>query len=132
MTVTVRTASVPAGHTPAAALSVAEPAASVPTLTARAVEAALDRALRRRLPGLLDQGLDSALAPLSGEVATAFADVEMSAQRVAEAEERAHVAESALAAAQDRLAALERQVGALQARPVGLFRRRRPAGVATA
>ncbi|HVM26941.1 MAG TPA: hypothetical protein VM433_04620 [Mycobacteriales bacterium] len=90
-----------------------------------AVEGALDRALRRRLPDVLAERLDAALAPLAGEVATAFADVELSTQRVEQAEERARVAEQELARAQDRIAALEQRVVALQMQPTGLFRRRR-------
>lgn len=77
----------------------------------------MDRALRRRLPALLAEHLDVALAPLSGEVATAFADVELSTQRVAEAEERARVAESALAASQHRVSALETQVAVRKPAP---------------
>jgi hypothetical protein len=86
-----------------------------------AVEGALDRALRRRLPQLLEQ----ALQPLSSEVATTMADVEASARQLAAAEERARVAEMALAATRAELAEL-------QARPAGLFRRRRAVTAATA
>lgn len=107
-------------------------------LDVAAVEAALDRSLRRRLPGLLDDRLDSALGqalrPLAGEVATAFADVEFSVQQLAAAQERAEraeqralTAEEALAQARIRAAVLQAQVAQLQARPVGLFRRRRGA-----
>jgi len=98
---------------------------------ATAVEAALDRALRRRLPALLE----GSLAPLAGEVATALADVEVSTRELARVEERAAGAEAALAAAHERAAGLEAQVrvlsaqvAALQAQPVGLFRRRRSGG----
>ena len=115
-----------------------------------AVEGALDRALRRRLPALLDAGvaaaldapLRAALEPLSGEVATALADVEISTQRLLEAERRAELSEAAttiargqVAALEAQVAELEQQVAALQAQPVGLFRRRRrvaAGGVATA
>ena len=104
----------------------------VRAVDATAVEAAVDRALRRRLPGLLEGGL----APLATEVATALADVEVSSRQLAAAEERARTAEAALAAAVDRAAGLDRQVRvltaqvvALQSQPVGLFRRRRSTGV---
>lgn len=95
------------------------------------VEGALDRALRRRLPELLEDRLEAALSPLADEVAMTFADVELSTQRVTEAEERAKAAEDALATARERVLALEQRVTALQERPAGLFRRRRAAGVAT-
>ena len=104
----------------------------VRAVDATAVEAAVDRALRRRLPALLEGGL----APLATEVATALADVEVSSRQLAAAEERARTAEAALAAATDRAAGLDRQVRvltaqvvALQSQPVGLFRRRRSTGV---
>jgi hypothetical protein len=92
-----------------------------------AVEGALDRALRRRLPEVLAERLDGALTPLSNELATALADVELSTQRVAQAEERARAAEQELTAARARIADLEQRVVALQTQPTGLFRRRRPA-----
>jgi hypothetical protein len=95
-----------------------------------AVEGALDRALRRRLPELLENRLGAALAPVADEVATALADVELSAARVATAEEQARVAQGSLAQAQERVVALEARIAALEAQPVGLFRRRR--SVATA
>lgn len=95
-----------------------------------AVEGALDRALRRRLPELLEDRLGTALTPVADEVATALADVELSAARVATAEERARVAQESLEQAQERVVALEARVAALEAQPVGLFRRRR--SVATA
>jgi len=88
-----------------------------------AVEGALDRALRRRLP----EQLAPALAPLADEVATALADVELSTQRVAAAEERARAAEEKLASAEQRVIDLERRVVELQLQPTGLFRRRRTA-----
>jgi hypothetical protein len=96
-----------------------------------AVEGAMDRALRRRLPSLLADALgarlDTALAPLADEVATALVDVELSTARITRAEERAGAAERALAEARARVAELEQQVAALAARPPGLFRRRRSA-----
>lgn len=92
-------------------------------LDVAAVEGALDRALRRRLPDLLD----AALQPVAGELATALADAEASGAAVAAAEARAVTAERELAAAQARIGVLEQQVTALQARPAGLFRRRRSA-----
>lgn len=95
-----------------------------------AVEGALDRALRRRLPELLSERLGTALAPVADEVATALADVELGATRVATAEEQARVAKESLAQAQERVVALEARIAALEAQPVGLFRRRR--SVATA
>jgi hypothetical protein len=97
----------------------------VRSLDVAAVEGALDRALKRRLPELLAARLDVALTPLSDELATALADVELSTQRVAAAEERARVAEAELAAAQTRIDELQQRVVALQLRPTGLFRRRR-------
>ena len=104
---------------------------TVRAVDATAVEAAVDRALRRRLPGLLEGGL----APVAGEVATALADVEASTRELAAAEERSRAAEAALAAAETRIAGLDRQVRvltaqvvALQSQPVGLFRRRRTPG----
>ena len=100
------------------------------SLDVAAVEGALDRALRRRLPELLEARLDAALTPMTSEVATAFADVDASSARVAAAEERARVAETSLAEAQERAVALEARIAALEAQPVGLFRRRR--SVATA
>lgn len=100
----------------------------VRAVDAIAVEAAVDRALRRRLPGLLEGGL----APLATEVATTLADVEFSTRQLVAAQERARIAEAALGAAQERAARLDAQVrllndqvAALVARPVGLFRRRR-------
>jgi hypothetical protein len=96
------------------------------SLDVAAVEGALDRALRRRLPDLLD----AALAPMTDEVAAAMADVDAGSGRVAAAEERARVAENALTEAQERAVALEARIAALEAQPVGLFRRRR--SVATA
>lgn len=91
------------------------------SLDVAAVEGALDRALRRRLPELLEAGL----APLQGEVATALADVELGTAAVAAAEQRAQSAERSLAAAQERVATLEARIATLEAQPVGLFRRRR-------
>lgn len=102
----------------------------VRSLDVAAVEGALDRALRRRLPELLQARIDAALTPVAGEVATALADVELSAAAVATAEERARAAEAALTEAQERVVALEARLAALEAQPVGLFRRRR--SVATA
>ena len=102
----------------------------VRSLDVAAVEGALDRALRRRLPELLEDRLTAALAPMADEVATAFADVDASSTRVASAEERARQAETALTEAQERVVALEARIAALEAQPVGLFRRRR--SVATA
>jgi hypothetical protein len=89
-----------------------------------AVEGALDRAIRRRLPEVLDERLDVALRPLADELATAFADVEASAVQVAQAEDRTRAVEAELAAARQRIAELEQRVVALQM-PTGLFRRRR-------
>lgn len=97
----------------------------VRSLDVAAVEGALDRALRRRLPELVGAQLQTALAPLAGELATALADVELSTSRLTTSEARATAAEQALAASQSRVAELEAQVAALQAQPVGLFRRRR-------
>jgi hypothetical protein len=94
---------------------------AVRSVDVAAVEGALDRALRRRLPLLLEQ----ALQPLSSEVATTMADVEASARQLAAAEERARVAEQALAVTRAELTAL-------QARPTGMFRRRRVGSAATA
>ena len=91
-----------------------------------AVEGALDRALRRRLPGLLGDALTPALAPLSGEVALALADVEVTTRELAEAREAGRVLQAELTAAQERVALLERQVAVLQ-EPAGFFRRRRSA-----
>ena len=113
---------------------------TVRALDLAAVEGALDRALRRRLPGLLGAGLEQALQPLSGEVATAFADVEISTAQLAAAERRAELAEDGREVARARVQVLEAQVAqlegrlaALEARPVGLFRRRRHgAALATA
>ena len=102
----------------------------VRSLDISAVEGALDRALRRRLPELLEDRLTAALTPVADEVATAIADVDASSGRVATAEERARTAELALAEAQERVVALEARIAALEAQPVGLFRRRR--SVATA
>lgn len=97
----------------------------VRSMDVAAVEGALDRALRRRLPELVSGQLQTALAPLAGELATAFADVELSSSRVTAADARAASAEQALATSERRVAELEAQVSALQAQPVGLFRRRR-------
>lgn len=94
-----------------------------------AFEGAVDRALRRRLPALLGEALVPALAPLSGEVALAFADVEVTTRELAEAREAGRVLQAELVAARERVALLERQVAALQ-EPVGLFRRRRSAAPA--
>lgn len=88
-----------------------------------AVEGALDRALRRRLPDLLGERLTAALEPLTGELATALAEAEAGGAAVA----RAEAAEAELSAARSRISALEQQVAVLQARPAGLFRRRRTA-----
>lgn len=93
----------------------------VRSIDVAAVEGAVDRALRRRLPALLGDGL----RPVADELATALADVEVSTRLLAATEERARAAELALGAAQSRIGLLETQVAALQARPVGLFRRRR-------
>lgn len=93
---------------------------TVRALDLAAVEGALDRALRRRLPDLLAERL----APLQGEVATALADVELTTTRALEAEARARAAEEQLAAARTRIEQLEQRVVALQL-PTGLFRRRR-------
>jgi hypothetical protein len=95
----------------------------VRALDVAAVEGALDRALRRRLPDLLT----GAMAPLQNEVATALADVELATARAAEAEERARLAEEQLTAARSRVDELEHRVVALQMQPTGLFRRRRTA-----
>jgi len=97
-----------------------------------AVEGAVDRALRRRLPALLEAALHDGLEPLSREVATALADVELSVEQRAAAEERARAAEAALSQARAEVTDLRQQVVALAAQPRGLFRRRRSAGVATA
>jgi len=97
-----------------------------------AVEGAVDRALRRRLPALLEAALHDGLEPLSHEIATALADVELSVEQRAAAEERARAAEAALSQARAELMDLRQQVVALAAQPSGLFRRRRSAGVATA
>lgn len=102
----------------------------VRSLDVAAVEGALDRALRRRLPELLEDRLGAALNPVADEVATALADVELSATRVATAEQQTRAAETSLAQAQERVVALESRIAALEAQPVGLFRRRR--SVATA
>lgn len=119
----------------------AVPAAEVAELTRRgvvrsvdvaAVEGAVDRALRRRLPALLEAALHDGLEPLSHEIATALADVELSVEQRAAAEERARAAEAALSQARAELMDLRQQVVALAAQPSGLFRRRRSAGVATA
>lgn len=91
------------------------------SLDVAAVEGALDRALRRRLP----EQLTAALEPVSDELATALADVDAAAARVSAAEERARAAEEQLASAQLRVEQLERRVVELQLRPTGLFRRRR-------
>lgn len=91
------------------------------SLDVAAVEGALDRALRRRVPELLAP----ALAPVADELATALADVELAATRVATADERARTAEAQLAEARTRIEALEQRVVELQLRPAGLFRRRR-------
>lgn len=101
----------------------------VRSLDVAAVEGALDRALRRRLPDLLGSRLEQALAPLAGEVATALLDVESSSARIAAAEQRAAAAEQALAAAGQQVLDLEARLAALQAQPVGLFRRRRRSAV---
>ncbi|MCW2601319.1 MAG: hypothetical protein JWM02_3148 [Frankiales bacterium] len=94
---------------------------AVRSLDVAAIEGALDRVLRRRLPAMLEE----ALTPLSTEVATTLADVEVSTRELAEALERARVAEAALTAAHVELAAL-------QTRPAGLFRRRRVGSAAPA
>lgn len=115
------------------------------SLDVAAVESALDRALRRRVPVLLD----GALQPLSGEVATALADVQVSTRELAEAEQRAAAAEAslrqvreelgatrdelcasaeALAEARAEQAGLRAELAVLQSKPGGLFRRRRQAG----
>lgn len=115
------------------------------SLDVAAVESALDRALRRRLPPLLE----GALAPLSGEVATALVDVEVSTRELAEAEQRALRAEAALGQvraeldatreelrasaealteAHEERVALRAELAVLQAKPAGMFRRRRQAG----
>ena len=100
----------------------------VRAVDATAVESAVDRAFRQRLPALLEAGL----APLVTEVATALADVDVSSRLLAAAEERVRTAEAALATYQTRTAGLDRQVQvltaqvvALRSQPVGLFRRRR-------
>jgi hypothetical protein len=92
-----------------------------------AVEGALDRALRRRLPDLLTERLEAATTPLRDELATALADVELSTAQRAAAEQRAEAAERELALARARVAELEHRVVALQVQPTGLFRRRRQA-----
>lgn len=97
-----------------------------------AVEGAVDRALRRRLPGLLDLALTTALRPVADELALAVADIDISTRQAAEAQARATAAEQSLGAARARVAALEARLAALQARPVGLFRRRREVAPATA
>lgn len=110
-----------------------------------AVESALDRALKRRLPLVLS----AALAPVATEVATALADVEISTRQLTEAEHRASSAEEALARTRDELSASRAVVATLedalaasrselavvraelavaQERPAGLFRRRRSSG----
>lgn len=110
-----------------------------------AVESALDRALKRRLPQLLE----GALVPVATEVATALADVEISTRQLVEAEHRASTAEVALAQTRDELSASRAELSALQEelaasrselaavraelavaqeRPAGLFRRRRASG----
>ena len=91
-----------------------------------AVESALDRALKRRLPGLLGETLAPALAPLSGEVALALADVEITTRELAEAREATRVLQAQLTTERERVAVLERQVALLQ-EPSGFFRRRRSA-----
>src|SRR3712207_8217058 len=60
----------------------------------------------------------TALVPVQDEVATALADVELSATRAAQAEERARAAEQELAAAQARIAQLrsEEHTSELQSR----------------
>lgn len=127
---------VPGHHSSVAAADVEQLAKRgvIRALDVAAVEGALDRALRRRLPELLGAGLGAALEPLQGEFATALADVELSTQRATEAEQRAQVAEQraevaeqALAAARERVSTLEARVAALEAQPMGLFRRRRSA-----
>jgi len=102
------------------------------SLDVAAVEGAVDRALRRRLPTLLGDGLDAALQPLAGEVATALADVEISTQQLVEEQERTRTAEAALAQARARVVELEQRVAALTTRPAGLFRRRRAVEAAPA
>lgn len=130
-----------------------DPAAGAAGALAAAVQQAVGDALREHLPGLLEHGLQGALAPLSGEVATAFADVEFSVQRTTVLETRATVAEARATAeehrartAEDRLdgtraraalledqvaalraqvAGLQAQVGELTPRPTGWLRRRR-------
>ena len=125
----------PADRTAAPAvidLTKAEPAD--PAAVGAAVRQAVDSALQEHLPAMLARGLQDALGPLSGEVATAFADVEFSVQRTAVLETRAVVAESRATAAEhrartaeDRLdgtraraALLEDQVAALKAQVAGL------------
>jgi hypothetical protein len=105
-----------------------------------AVEGALDRALRRRLPALLEETLLPALGavrdevaaglgPLTDEVATAIADVEVTTRQLAEAQESVRSLRAQLSAERERSAALERRVASLSAaleqQPSGLFRRRR-------
>lgn len=109
-----------------------------------AVEGALDRALRRRLPALLEEVLAPALravrdevaaglGPLSGEVATAIADVEVTTRQLAEAQDAVRTLRASLTAERERSAGLERRVAslstALEQQPTGLFRRRRRAAV---
>ncbi len=117
------------------------PVAEVAELTRRgvvravdvaAVEGAVDRALRRRLPALLEAGLGAGLAPLSREVATALADVELSVEQLAAAHERARAAEAALSEARAEVADLRGQLVSLAAQPTGLFRRRRSNAVVIA
>ncbi len=98
--------------------------AALRTQTLADVEAALEALLERRVPTLLDRTITPALAPLSGEVALALADVEASTRELLEAQEATRLAQAQLAAAEQRIGQLETQVAVLQ-QPVGLFRRRR-------
>ena len=113
------------GHTSsvaAAAIEALQKRGVVRAVDIAAVEGALDRAIRRRLPELLEV----TLRPLADEVATAFADVEAGSALVARAEERTRAVEAQLTAAHQRIAELEQRVVVLQM-PTGLFRRRRSA-----
>ena len=122
----------PDGTVPAAELDGLARRGVVRSLDVAAVEGALDRALRRRLPDLLGSRLEQALSPLASEVATALLDVESSSGRIAAADERAAAAERALAAAAQQVADLEARLAVLEAQPAGLFRRRRRRATATA
>lgn len=98
---------------------------SVRAVDVAAVESALDRALKRRLPVLLENGLATALSPLADEVSAARAAAVLAAEQVLEAESVTAAVVADLSVARARIVELDAQVHALAAKPVGLFRRRR-------